>query len=233
MIDRRRAARRNGCVGGTRQCRDATVRHPVPIKKPAAVGAAGHGHGSRIAFCEGCDAGGHQFDVADGGPCCGGGCRVGSAHSLLWETSVGRNLITRFSTVNNRVGFFFKLAGRHFARNACQYHSNIHPRLLCAIKKECELALRASIGAARSDACMQTSDAKRVARLSSTRDCYTRNACIKRFPSFATRTCVCASHKSLCARTARTFSDKPRTLHSIPRARVAQKKKTRDGDVAS
>lgn len=44
--------------------------------------------------------------------------------------------------------------------------------------------------------------------------------------------CVCASHKSVCAKTARTFSGTRSTSHPIPGARIRRKKKTRDVAVA-
>ena len=52
-----------------------------------------------------------------------------SAHSLLQETSAGRNVITLFSTVNNSTKLFFKNVCKCIALHAHPCHADIHQRL--------------------------------------------------------------------------------------------------------
>ena len=79
------------------QCRP---RRPAPNKKPAAMDAAGFDHG-RFLIRRRMRCRRPPFDDAGGGACRAADDRVVFYHSLLQETSAGRNLITVFSTVNN------------------------------------------------------------------------------------------------------------------------------------
>lgn len=145
-----RQARRYG-FGGIARCRGDAFRRLAPIKKPAAANAAGFDHGCIHAFREGCGAGVHLFDVAGGGACAAAGYRVGFDHSLLQETSAGRNLITVFSTVNNLSRIIFAARVPFVARacvrcigNECRKRARTHAQQHARF-------LHASIGAACSD----------------------------------------------------------------------------------
>ena len=145
-----RQARRYG-FGGIARCRGNAFRRPAPIKKPAAANAAGFDHGRFHAFREGCGAGVHLFHVAGGGACGAAGYRVVFDHSLLQETSAGRNLITVFSAVNNLSQIIFAVraprVGLACARcrdDECHEHEHARARTHSRF-------LHASIGAARSD----------------------------------------------------------------------------------
>ena len=105
-IDRRRARRTGTDAVPVRAMRAAGVGHSPPIKKPAAMDAAGfdQGHGSgvrRRAFQRRTVRLRPPLAVAGGVACRAAGFRVVLAHSLPQGTSAGRNLITVFSTVNN------------------------------------------------------------------------------------------------------------------------------------
>lgn len=128
-----RQAHRTGFGGVARCCRANAVRRCLPNKKPAAAFAAGFDQGRFHAFGEGCEAGVHLFDVAGGSACTAAGCCVVFDHSLLQESSAGRNLITLFSTVNNLSRLFFVVRRRaarckrpscfapHVAPHACMH----------------------------------------------------------------------------------------------------------------
>jgi len=111
-IDRRRARRTGTDAVPVRAMRAAGVGHSPPIKKPAAMDAAGfdHGHESgvrRRAFPRRTVRLRPPFHVAGGVAGRAEVFRVVLAHSLLQGTSAGRNLITVFSTVNNLSQSFF------------------------------------------------------------------------------------------------------------------------------
>ena len=111
-IDRRRARRTGTDAVPACAMRAAGVGRSPPIKKPAAMDAAGfdHGHESgvrRRAFPRRTVRLRPPFAVAGGVACRSEGFRVVLAHSLPQGTSAGRNLITVFSTVNNLSQSFF------------------------------------------------------------------------------------------------------------------------------
>ena len=118
-IDRRRARRTGTDAVPACAMRAAGAGRSPPIKKPAAMDAAGfdHGHESgirRCAFPRRTVRLRPPFAVAGGVACRAEGFRVVLAHSLPQGTSAGRNLITVFSTVNNLSQSFLARAGAVF-----------------------------------------------------------------------------------------------------------------------
>lgn len=184
---------------------NATVQRSPPTGNPATTSAAGIDDECEIAFCEGCDAGVHLFDVTGGGPCCAADYCVVCAHSLPQETSAERNVITLFSTVNNPAKLFFSGGQSSIATHAHQCHANVHQRMLHATAHRHAIALHASTDAAGSGTCIQPCTSTRMTCRSSILEECMRDACPGQVETTAKQTCVCASHKSVCAKTARTF----------------------------
>ena len=175
------------------------------MKKPAAKCAAGLNRGGRTAFCKGCDAGVHLFDVAGGGACGAAGCLDGSAHLLLQETSAGRNLIMDFSTVNNPTQTFSLArprAGLHDRLQSCDRTASPactsrHPRARHASHASNDAACSGAILLAMHAHHMHPIAIAAVARMQ--RGTPKTHAALSRDPN------DCASHKSDCAKNARTF----------------------------
>lgn len=155
-----------------------------------------------------------------------------SAHSLLQEASAGRNLITLFSTVNNRMLFFFARARRCTAKRAQWCNANIHQRLHRTITPLHAVASNASTGAACSAASTSISNIASNIRRTTMHGKHACIACFELVMLVSQQRCICASHKSVCAKTARTFSDARRTSHTISHACITTKKKTRNVAVA-
>ena len=145
-----RQARRYG-FGGIARCRGNAFRRLAPIKKPAAANAAGFDHGRFHAFREGCGADVHLFHAAGGGACGAAGYRVVFDHSLLQETSAGRNLITVFSTVNNLSQIIFAARASLLARTCARRILDERRKRACMHAQQQARFLHASIGAACSD----------------------------------------------------------------------------------
>lgn len=145
-----RQARRYG-FGGIARCRVDAFRRLAPIKKPAAANAAGSDHGRFHAFREGCGADVHPFQVAGGSTFGAAGPCVVFDHSLLQETSAGRNLITVFSTVNNLSQIIFA-ARAPFVRRTCARCIDDDAGKRASMRSQQHARfLHASIGAACSD----------------------------------------------------------------------------------
>lgn len=147
-----RQAHRTGWSDGTRCESAAALGRPAPIKKPAAVFAAGFDHGRlRIrggAFRRGSEAVAHLADAAGGGACVVAGSRVVSAHSLPQGTSAGRNLITLFSSVNNFARSFLRHGGGDARPCARRPAMEIDARQQRGSRSPACIAMKASIGAA-------------------------------------------------------------------------------------
>jgi len=226
-----RQARRYG-FGDIARCRGNAFRRLAPIKKPAATNAAGFDHGRFHAFREGCGADAHLFQVAGGGAFGAAGYRVGFDHSLLQETSAGRNLITVFSTVNNLSQIIFAarapLVRRTCVRcigNECRKRARTHAQQRTRF-------LHASIGAACSDFPTRPCASTRRSRecVAPTRG--DRATTSMRVMRARTTRCVCASHKPDCAKVRELFSriaDSRGTTRAFPRA---GKRRTRDAAAA-
>lgn len=107
------------------QCR---CRRPAPNKKPAATDAAGFDHG-RFLIRRGMRCRRPPFDDAGGGACRAADDRFVFYHSLLQETSAGRNLITVFSTVNILSQIFFAPLSRLAWRNSPRQVAHDAPRM--------------------------------------------------------------------------------------------------------
>ena len=203
-----RGARRTGCSASDRLVPVTDVGRSS-IKKPAAHRAAGFDHGHH-------PEGGadirrrtvhlHPPFVAAGGLPCGDACyRVVFAHSLPQGTSAGRNVITVFSTVNNPQQSFFRCVHRQPGGEHTSRRRNTHvasPRSTRMISND---RLQASTGAA----CSQSG--KRIARKlpanGRARHVATNFHQRCRPRPGAAHACGFdfASHKPVCAKTARTF----------------------------
>ena len=161
-IDRRRARRTGTDAVPACAMRAAGVGRSPPIKKPAAMDAAGfdHGHESgirRCAFPRRTVRLRPPFAVAGGVACRAEGFRVVLAHSLLQETSAGRNVITLFSTVNNSRKLFFRNVCKCIALHAHPCHAHIHQRLHLKFAHSHAMVVHASTDAAGSEICARSS----------------------------------------------------------------------------
>ena len=236
-IDRRRARRTGTDAVPVRAMRAAGVGHSPPIKKPAAMDAAGfdQGHGSgvrRRAFQRRTVRLRPPFHVAGGVACGAEVFRVVLAHSLLQGTSAGRNLITVFSTVNNLSQSFSRVPARCSRRHASM-------RVGCAAsthrlqpQRRCIDALHASNGAACS-ACGRNKNGIAACMRACTQRIRMR-ACERR-SARAERRAACrdfAPHKSVCAKTAQDFSAPRARRCSLRALRGCRKRRTRDVAVA-
>ncbi|QNP39839.1 hypothetical protein [Lysobacter solisilvae (ex Woo and Kim 2020)] len=159
-----------------------------------------------LRFRKGQDANVHRFIVAGGGPFLTVRCRDRSTHFIPQESSAGRNLITVFCHVNKLTQFFFRrgsglsvadgsrrrsraAAIAHHARRRCaQRFDKAHKKRHFA-KWETALAARTRNAAPRSR--MPPADGQRPFPRSQRAD---------------DRQVDLASHKSVCAKTAQTFS---------------------------
>jgi hypothetical protein len=159
-----------------------------------------------LRFRKGQDANVHRLDVAGGGPFFTARCRDRSTHFIPQESSAGRNLITVFRHVNNPEQFFFGPASGssdadradrrpRFASPPPPLHQRHHSHFRKAHKKR-HFVLHAY--------------ARRDRGLAATRaDQSATDACER--PLGASqgaddRQADLASHKSICAKTAQTFS---------------------------
>lgn len=213
-----RQAHRTGFVGIARDRGHACSRL-APIKKPAAANAAGFDHGRIHAFREGCGAGVHLFDAAGGGACAAAGYRVVFDHSLLQETSAGRNLITVFSSVNNFARSFSRRGdgdARACARRprmeiVLRQHRGLHP--------PSSIAMKASIGAAF---------ARRGENLSMPVE--RRRACVRGAPAGPATTCAATRAPTAISRRTSALARKMRELRRRPprRAGAIQAPETKD-----
>jgi len=199
-----RQAHRTGFVGIARDRGHACSRL-APMKKPAAANAAGFDHGRIHAFREGCGAGVHLFDAAGGGACAAAGYRVGFDHSLLQETSAGRNLITVFSAVNILSQFIFCAHARFVARARGRCIGDAREQRSRQPARDRARRPCASNGAACSDSTHRPCTSTRRFRR---RNALTRGddaTAMMRAMRARTSRCVCASHKPDCAKVRELF----------------------------
>lgn len=159
-----------------------------------------------LRFRKGQDTNVHRFIVAGGGPFLTVRCRDRSTHSIPQESSAGRNLITVFCHVNNPAKFFsgcsagpaMAVGGDRLQRSASPARTSCRRfamRFRKAHKKRhFTIAASECIAPARS-----TSNGARAARIAARRPFW---------QSFRAddRQADLASHKSICAKTAQTFS---------------------------
>lgn len=120
---------------------------------------------------------------------------------------------------------FFGVARRRIATHAHRWGADIRQRLLRASALRRAMALHASTDAACGNTCTQRSNAACVASLAMKHAECTHGTSFEQLGTTAMRTCVCASHKPDCAKTARTFFAMRSTSHPFSRARVAEKGK--------
>ena len=234
-----RSARRNGC--GTGQCVPHQAgRRSLAMKKPAARCAAGFGHGRlRFEWAAICRRTVHlhpPFDVAGGIPCRDTGCRVAFAHSLPQGTSAGRNLITVFSTVNNLCKSFFvpvrtqvaQAGVRMVMHDECAHACNQHAHACTSLRTSKYAASRASI---HFIVCIEH-DEQEWRRRASTR---TGPSCRAPDARGAVGRRI-ASHKSVCAKSARTFSSERNRIgivRDIARPEKRNPRRCRRGSVGA
>lgn len=179
-------------------------RRPAPNKKPAATDAAGFEHG-RFPFPRGMRCRRPPFAAAGGGACDAAGDRVLFSHSLPQGTSAGRNLITVFATVNNLSQFFFaptthparRIASRSRMHDVRRIHASA-----CMHSPECENTGK------NSDIFPQPQLLRECSALPFARATAlagTLEASLHPHSPPRSRQRRCASHKPVCAKTARTF----------------------------
>ena len=208
-IDRRRATRAGPDGATAAGAPAAGFGRRAPNKKPAAlalqVPVIDDSLGGEPAFRGGSDADVHRLDAAGGGACVADGYRVGFDHSLLQGTSAGRNLITVFSTVNNRRANFFRaIQARRRGRPGVRVgvgdpaHRQ-HPALPQAS------GLHANAGAALSGCGDFLSSHLQGCAGSARRAGATPRGRGRPRAGDASKRIVFALHKSVCAKTARTF----------------------------
>lgn len=234
-----RGARRTGCSASDRLVPVTDVGRSS-IKKPAAHRAAGFDHGHH-------PEGGadirrrtvhlHPPFVAAGGLPCGDACyRVVFAHSLPQGTSAGRNLITVFSTVNNLCKSFFvpvrtqvaQAGVRMVMHDECAHACNQHAHACTSLRTSKYAASRASI---HFIVCIEH-DEQEWRRRASTR---TGPSCRAPDAQGAVGRRI-ASHKSVCAKSARTFSSERNRIgivRDIARPEKRNPRRCRRGSVGA
>ena len=218
-----RQAHRSGWGDGTRCESAAALGRPAPIKKPAAVFAAGFDHGRlRIrggAFRRGSEAVAHLADAAGGGACVVAGSRVVSAHSLPQGTSAGRNLITVFSSVNNFARSFSRRGGGDARPCTRRPRMEIVRRPHRGLHPPSSIAMKASIGAAF---------ARRGENLSMHVERH--RACARGAPAGPATTCAATRAQTTISRRTSALARKMRELRRRPprRAGAIQAPETKD-----